>query len=243
MPYKIAICDDERADLKFISGLVLQWAHARGYVVQADTYQSAESFLFCYGSEKIYDILLLDIEMGGLSGVELARQIREDSDSLQIIFITGHPDYVNLGYDVDALHYLIKPVDADKLFGVLDKAIKRLQVTRTSVVLPVSDGIKRLDTDAITYAEASAHYTQAHTRNSEVYKLNIPIGELEALLCGTGKGAFLRCHRSFIVGLGAVSKITKQYIILDDGTQIPLSRRLYDTANKAFIKFYGSCGR
>ena len=122
MNYKIAICDDSDADRQYVFDMVKAWAEASGHTVQVDSFPSAESFLFRYEEENDYDILLLDIEMGGMDGVSMAKRIRRENAAVQIVFITGYSDYIAEGYEVAALHYLMKPVSRDKLFAVLDRA-------------------------------------------------------------------------------------------------------------------------
>ena len=90
------------------------WSRQREIPVLVETFSSAEAFLFRYEEDKTFDFLLLDIEMGGMDGVTLARQVRRDSEDLQLVFITGYWDYIGEGYDVSALHYLLKPVRQDK---------------------------------------------------------------------------------------------------------------------------------
>ena len=85
----LAICDDCAADRDYLAGLVRRWAAGRGHGVQLALYPSAESFLFQYAEDKRVQILLLDIEMGKMDGVTMARTLRRDNDGVQIVFITG----------------------------------------------------------------------------------------------------------------------------------------------------------
>ena len=119
---RIAICDDSAQDAQFVKNMVVHWAKSRKTELHAEIFSSAESFLFHYAEDKDFDILLLDIEMGTMDGVALAKRIRKDKDAVQIVFITGLSDYISQGYEVLALHYLIKPVQEEKLFGVLERA-------------------------------------------------------------------------------------------------------------------------
>ena len=93
MKYKIAICDDSGADRQFVLNMVRAWASSAGHTVHIDDFPSAESFLFRYAEESDYDILLLDIEMGAMDGVTMAKELRKSNDTVQIIFITGYSDY------------------------------------------------------------------------------------------------------------------------------------------------------
>ena len=124
--YKIAICDDLATDRKYLSSLCEIWGRHNSYHIQISEFTSAENFLFNYAEKKDFDILLLDIEMGAMDGVTMARKLRQDNQTVQIIFITGYSDYISDGYEVDALHYLMKPLQEEKLFTVLDRAVTKL---------------------------------------------------------------------------------------------------------------------
>ena len=132
MTYKAAVCDDSAADRQYLSDLVRQWAKSAGHTVTIAEFPSAESFLFHYAEEKDFDILLLDIEMGNMDGITMARRLRRENDTVQIVFITGYSDYIAEGYEVDALHYLMKPTGRDKLFSVLDRAAEKLKRMKKS---------------------------------------------------------------------------------------------------------------
>ncbi len=137
MKYKIAICDDSGADRQFVLNMVRAWASSAGHTVQIDDFPSAESFLFRYAEESDYDILLLDIEMGAMDGVTMAKELRKSNDTVQIIFITGYSDYISEGYEVAALHYLMKPVKEEKLRSVLDRRRGKDNEKRTGLAFRV----------------------------------------------------------------------------------------------------------
>ena len=113
---RIAVIDDRPADRETIAALVSRWAKDRAEAAVSVPFPSAEAFLFAYSEDRDFDILLLDIEMGTINGVELAKTVRMENDAVQMIFVTGFPDFIAEGYEVSAVHYLIKPVDRDELF-------------------------------------------------------------------------------------------------------------------------------
>lgn len=118
---QIAVCDDERAAADLIAGLARDWARGRGVEARVDTFASADALTFSL-DDGAPDVALLDIEMPGASGMELARLLRERGERTQVVFVTGIIDHVFDGYDVDAVSYLLKPVRAEKLFAALDRA-------------------------------------------------------------------------------------------------------------------------
>ena len=127
MRCKIAICDDFEQDAKYIASAVNKWAEKERILLDVEVFPSADSFLFHYADHKDFDIMLLDIEMPSMSGIELAKKIRLENDAVQIIFITGYIDYISEGYDVAALHYLMKPLSEDKLSEVLNRAVLKIR--------------------------------------------------------------------------------------------------------------------
>lgn len=233
MNYRIAICDDSSPDSEYAAKLVREWSRSSRNSTDISTFPSAEAFLFEYADDKSYDILLLDIEMGRMDGVELAKQIRCDNNAVQIVFITGFPDYIAEGYDVSALHYLMKPVSAVKLSAVLDKAVGNLNKVEKSVIFTVDGEALRIPTRDIISVEAAAH-TCIVTAADKTFEVRSTISDIEKLL----DGDFIRCHRSYIVGIRFIKSIAKTDIVLDSGAKIPLSRSNYDAVNQAFIRYF-----
>ena len=229
MNCKIAICDDSGADRQYVSDMVNSWSADRGHTVHVDVFPSAESFLFRYDESGDYDILLLDIEMGAMDGVALARQLRQRSDTIQIVFITGYSDYISEGYDVAALHYLIKPVKEEKLRLLLDRAAEKL--TKNEKVLHFESGgeMVRVPIYRIRYAEVFGNYITIHAASD--IKVKMTLLGLEKQL----DERFYRVGRSALVNLTQISRVTRAEIRLSDGTAIPLPRGAYDDVNRAII--------
>ena len=233
MAYRVAIVDDSKTDAEFVQGILNSWAGQRQANIQAEVFPSAEAFLFRYAEDKDWDILLLDIEMGAMDGVTMAKRVRQENESVQIVFITGFADYISEGYDVSALHYLMKPVKQDKLFTVLDRAIVAMQKTERVILLPVGGEMLRLPINQVQYVEAFSH-TVAIVTGTDTIQIKMPISEVEKLL----SDGFIRCHRSYLVGLKHIARLSKTEVILDNGKSLPLSRSTAPLVHKAFISYY-----
>lgn len=229
MKYKVAICDDSDADRRYIMNMVRSWASAAGHEVQIDGFPSAESFLFRYAGESDYDILLLDIEMGAMDGVTMAKELRKSNDTVQIIFITGYSDYISEGYEVAALHYLMKPVNEEKLCLVLDRAAEKLAKNEQVLNFEVSGEMVRVPIYQIRYADVLGNYVTVHAQTDVTVKMTL--GELEKQL----DERFYRVGRSALVNLTQISRVTRAEIRLNDGTAIPLPRGAYEGVNRAII--------
>ena len=229
MTYKTAVCDDSAADRQYLSDLVRQWARSAGHTVTIAEFPSAESFLFHYAEEKDYDILLLDIEMGNMDGITMARRLRRENDTVQIVFITGYSDYISEGYEVDALHYLMKPTGRDKLFSVLDRAAEKLKKNEKVLTLETGGETIRIPVYQIRYADVQGNYVTIHASVDVTVKMTLR--ELASEL----DDRFYRAGRSLIINLTRISRVTKTEIRLSDGTALPLPRGAYEGVNRAII--------
>ncbi len=229
MRYKIAICDDCAMDRQYILNMVCAWANSAGHTVHTDTFTSAENFLFRYAEESDYDILLLDIEMGTMDGVTMAKEIRRENQTVQIVFITGYSDYISEGYEVAALHYLMKPVKEEKLCAVLDRAAEKLSKNEKVLYFEIGGEMARVPIYQIRYADVFGNYVTVHALSDITIKMTL--GELEKQF----DDRFYRVGRSCIVNLTRISRVTKTEIKLSDGTTIPLPRGAYDGINRAII--------
>ena len=232
MKLKIAICDDEANQIEYLTDVVTTWAKKNRHAVEIKPYSAAKSLFFDYCEEKDFDILLLDIEMPGMSGVELAKAVRKENATVQIVFITGYYEYFSDGFDVSALHYLIKPADERKLMPVLDRAVSNLTYRQRSVLLTSPEGDRKVSLADIEYVESENVHVAVHTV-SGVYRSRISLAKFAEQLDET----FIKVHRSYIVNLKYVKKITRTDITMVSGDLVPISRGMYDEVHAALIKF------
>ena len=230
MKYKIAVCDDSDADRQYVQELTKQWASGIGRTVQITAFSSAENFLFHYAEESDFDILLLDIEMGDMDGVTMAKRLRKDNDTVQIVFITGYSEYISEGYEVAALHYLMKPVKEEKLFEVLDRAAEKLCKNERVLNFDIGGEMVRIPVYQIRYADVHGNYVTIHAK--EEFTVKMTLGELATEL----DDSFYRVGRSAIVNLNCISRVTKTDIYLNDGSTVPLPRGAYEGVNRAIIE-------
>ncbi|MCL2420333.1 MAG: LytTR family DNA-binding domain-containing protein [Defluviitaleaceae bacterium] len=227
---RIIICDDEATQIDNLRGLLGIWANSRGVSLQVDAFNSAEQFLFAYEDDKSVDMLLLDVQMGEMDGVTLAKAVRKTDKAVQIIFITGYMDYILDGYDVEALHYLLKPVSQEKLFIILDKAAEKLAHNEKALFVTHMGESIRVPLYEIRYLEVMHNYVTIHA--GAAYTIKKPLKELEEQLDDN----FFRAGRSYIVNLKYIRRTSKTEIHLSCGAVVPLSRGLYGPLNQAIIK-------
>jgi len=224
----IGIVDDAEADVRLLSRLVTDWAVERDTPVHMETFSSAEKFLFRW-AEKAFDILLLDVEMGGMDGVTLAKRIREKDPGIQLVFVTGYSDYIAEGYEVSALHYLVKPVDPKKLFSVLDRAAAGCQAFRRVLALDYGGELVRLPLHELRFLQADGNYVLLHTQ--EIHTVKRSLRELEQSL----DDRFFRVGRGLIINLDRIRRISRTEVLLTTGEALPLPRGAYEKLNQAII--------
>lgn len=229
MTFSFAIVDDSEADAAYGEGLVREWAAARGHEARIRTFSSAEGFLFSFAEDKSFDILLLDIEMGAMDGVTMAKRVRRVSETVQLVFITGYSEYIAEGYELAALHYLLKPVAQDKLFAVLDRAVKKIEQNGRRLNLTVSGEMVRIPLYEIRYLTVRQNYVTVHA--GQEYTVKRPLAEFEQEL----DESFCRAGRGLILNLRCIARTTKTQVTLLDGTALPLPRGAYETLNRAII--------
>jgi len=230
MTYRFAICDDQPAQRELLTQLAQKWARLRRDAAEASSFPSAEAFLFSYADAPAFDILLLDIEMERMNGVQLARTVRAGNREVQIVFVTGFMEYIADGYDVEALHYLLKPVDEAKLFAVLDRAAEKLKRNGRALIIESGGESVRVPLYEIRALEAQRNYVTVHAARD--YSVKSPLGELEAEL----DDSFFRVGRSFIVNLRYIRRVSRTDVYLSDGSVIPLPRGQYDRIHQAMIE-------
>lgn len=227
--YNIGICDDNPTDISYLSELVSRWAEKKDVSVRIQAFLSAESFLFHYEEEKNYDVLLLDIEMKEVDGVTMAKRIRTVDTFVQIIFVTGYSEYIAEGYEVSALHYLMKPVSSEKLYGVLDRALERVCKNERQILIECAGEVLKIPLYEIRYLEVRRNYVTIHA--SRDFTVKKTLAEFETEL----DERFCRVGRSIIVNLSFIQRVTKKEMELSGGELIPLPRGQYELLNRAII--------
>ena len=224
----LSICDDDSAERSYLKSLVLDWSARSGEGVSVLEYSSAEAFLFDF-SDNPCDILLLDVEMPGMSGVELAKKLRSENRIIQIIFVTAFSDYISEGYEVAALHYLLKPVDPEKLFRTLDRAAERVIRDCRSTTLETSDGTFVIPLHEIHFMESQKNYVIVHAERDYIVRRTL------TAFSDCLDSRFLRVGRSYIINLLYIKKVSRTEIELKTGEIIQIPKGSFEAVNKAII--------
>lgn len=229
---RIAICDDEeimRIDLK---QKLDQYAKTYQKLVLCNEFESGEELL---SSKLVFDIIFLDYQMDGISGMETAEKLRHNKNNATIIFLSNYSEVVFQSFKVNTFRFLVKPLEINELFAALNdfndnlNNEKRFLIKQngTTYWVPFND---------IIYLEAQNQHTIIRTMNN-AYKFNETISKAESLL---PPGSFVRCHRSYIVNFEHIENHTKCDIQLDNGERALISRYLYQNFKNQYITYIKS---
>ena len=197
----IAYCEDEKIQLEYMEQLIRKWADEGNDTVTYFGYGSAKELLFEHPDSFPFDLLLLDIDMDGMDGMALAKEIRKKDQKLPIVFLTNRSEYVFEGYEVGALRYLLKPVEETKLFSLLDEISYALGKERRYLIENVGGETVKIPVDTIYSVEAKGHYIRLHTSAGDYeYKKNLSATWVAGALGGVDPS---------IMGVGPVAATNK----------------------------------
>lgn len=226
---RIAVCDDERQYCEQMRLTIEKMYQSLDVIV--DTYQTGRELLHQFATRK-YDVIFLDIEMPGIDGISLAKKLREMDEELRLVFLTSHLEYALKGYEVQALRYLTKPVQEDKLKEVLSYVMEQIR-SQKKIWIKTEAGEERVSVSAILYLEAQNQNILICTaEQSYVVRYNLRDYERELRESG-----FFRIHRGYLVSLGKITAVRKNEVTLEGGISLPLSRTRERSLKEALYQF------
>lgn len=166
------------------------------------------------------DIFFLDIEMKDITGIDVAKKIRETNDKAEIIFTTGLIDYMQIGYEVRAYRYLLKPIQFEKLKEHINKCVDDIMKKRSkNLIIKNKGSIYNIAIEDIMFVEVINKDIMIHTKK-QLYKLKTSMRQIEKEL---ERYDFYRCHKGFLVNIKKIDSISKNMIVIND-TEVPVSR-------------------
>ncbi len=230
---RIAVCDDEPNITELIGRMI------RGYLpdCEIEEFGSGKELL---SDGRHFDLFFLDIRMDGINGMEAAGKIRERDEDAIIIFITGSKEYVFDAFDLSAFHYLLKPIQAEKLTEVLDRAVRQVRKrTEEKRRLFIKNGGRSItvDVDDILYLESEMHKVAVHT----VRDVFIFYGVMSELEEKAGEG-FYRCHRGYLVNMAYIAEYDMRSICLTNGEKVYLAKAKYQDFVKCYMRYMRNGG-
>lgn len=225
---KAAICDD---DIRFTSEIESLLEETIGAQLECEVYLSAEEMLKRIEEmNENYQMYVLDIEMDGMNGMEAAAKIREKDQDAIIIFMTSHVEKMPEAFDVNAFHYLLKPIDKEKARDVLHRAAKKILKEKKFFSFQENRQTYMIPCHSILCFESHGRKICVYTEET-IYEY---YGTLKDVLLTVDAEQFARVHHAFVINLDRIESMGKEEVVLRGNIKVPVSR----TYRKAFLGRY-----
>ena len=229
---RIAVCDDLSTDRAEVVGMTIDTLQQLGQRYEITEYENGRELLDAIQRGVVYHILLLDVMMDEMTGMELASQLRRQHNKTAIVFISSNREMALCGYEVSAARFLAKPLDPEKMTEALIYCIRQWK-EKKEILLPTEQGEHRVLLSQILYAEAYDRGTR-FVLEHEVVEAKCKFGEAEAMLPSK---AFVLCHRAFLVNLAKVKMIRRYEFVLKSGETISIGKARYSEVYRRFMDY------
>ena len=228
----LAVCDDRMEDRKKLCRLLKEYGQYNNLELTVDQWGTGEDLLRAF-SPGHYHLLFLDIYMKQLNGVETARTLREQDENCAIVFVTTSPEHAVDGFNVNALHYLLKPITAAQLDTVFQR-LTRLQKKEPAYITVRSQRLEvRCNVDEIVFAEIYDKLCLIHTKTNTIQTYT-PLDEIERQV---PVNLFLRCHRSYLVNMSYITRMEDTQFTVHDKHLIPIRKNDRQTLKQLYLDY------
>ena len=231
---KIAVCDDEPQVLLSVLSQLASYQEQRKAELSSQIFESAIDLLQSMEHEN-YDLLLLDVQMPGLNGIEAAREIRQKNEQIKIVFLTSSPEYAVESYSVQATNYLLKPATKDRLFPILDQIFDLLRKPEAALTVQTGGSVFRLPYGKIEYMEVISKTIYFHLADGSIKQTHGSLSAYESILLS--HPGFCKVHRSYLVNLSWVTEVRQGALLTVSGKYVPIARSLYQQVRTAYTEF------
>lgn len=218
---KIAIVEDCEGDRSTLEQTIKRYLDMRGISMEICLFANGEQFLDSYAPGD-YKILILDIYMGEITGMDIARLVREREDPCEILFLTTSDEYAVESYEVRAAYYLLKPVDKKKLWKALEICLKDIEKEKKSIQVVADRVTVEIPCSAIYYAESYRNIVEIHLKQ-RIIKTYMTFHRFAELLNGDRR--FLDCNKGCLVNMDHIERMEENEFVLEDQTVLPIRKR------------------
>lgn len=233
--YYIAICDDSLADLSTITGHLSKLK--KTCQLEYITFSSGEELFQSYHDGRRYDLIILDMCMEGMNGIETATLIRKLDETVPILIVTATVQFAVEGYKINASRYIVKPVKRDEFNAIVQDTLEKTSRRRGHYfTFSAESGTTKVKTEDIYYFESDIRTIYIVTKDARLCFTG-KISKIEEQMQDCG---FFRVHKSYIVNLQHVYNIYKDFVTMDNNEKIPISKYRRKEANQKLLEFMGN---
>lgn len=230
----IAVCDDGAEELSRIASLLEEYRRERDGSVTYETFHSAVDLLETMGV-RTFDLLLLDILMPGVTGMDAAHEIRRTDQHIPIVFLTSSREFAVESYRVNAADYIIKPAQSEEIFSLLDRQLVKLRQEEAYLTLKTRVGLVKLPFSKIVCAEVMNRVVQFVLVGGEVQEVYGNLADYESHLLSSP--IFYKPHRSYVVNLRQTIGLSKNGFGTTTGKVVPVARDAFAQTKAAYMKY------
>ncbi len=229
----IAICDDKLDELSRISSILEDYRRECNNAITYEAFNSATALLETI-KNKDFDLLILDILMPGITGIEAAKEIRQYNTELPLIFLTSSREYAVESYRVNAEDYILKPARKDEMFHVINKQLTKHLQKGAFITIKVESGIVKLALSNIVFVEVVNRRVHFNLASGEIHETYGYLADYENTILNEPN--FYKPHRSYLINLNYVTQLDKNGIITSIGKTVPVSRDSFTKTKAAYMK-------
>jgi len=238
---RIAVCDDDAVELERASALLESYLEGRPQLsAHLSRFKDGWSLLDALEHGDTFDLYLLDVLMQGLNGIEVGKTIRQMGRDGAIVYLTASPDYAVDSYLTQAFYYLLKPVNREQFFEVLDRAVAALQERKNqATIVNTPSGLRSIPLNDILYIERVDRFMRYYLTNGETVDSRTLRGSFrEGLTALLTDGRFHLCGASFALGLHHITSVERNQAVLDSGGRVPVSRSACGGLKLAWMNYW-----
>lgn len=224
-----ALCDDDKYVTEEVKKLILEHAKENRLTVDIDEFESGEKLL---NSEKNYDIIVLDYQLGSTDGLTVARELRKRNVLSCIIFLTSYPHFMIDAFEVNTFRFLLKPIDKSKLFKALDDYV-RIVDANYPITLLQNKKLEKINSNEICFIEADGKYSNIHLKDTIMHCSKTLSGVTKLL----PKYCFVKTHRAFVVNLHCIQSYSSDTVYLSNGESAYLSKNYQKSFQTSYMNF------
>lgn len=233
---RVAICDDDIKYIQELADLLKCYGEDNLCNVEYKAYTNPLELVAQIEKGLHYDVILLDVLMPGINGIQCAKDIRSFDNLVKIIFLTSSSEFAVESYSVRAYQYLLKPIRKENLFSVLKMLENESESAERNVFVVKSKmGITKIVLSKLQYCEVVNRKIILHLTNNEECECNLRMNELEEKL--EIFGMFIRPHRSFLVNMDYIQTLTTHSIVMENGLKIPVPREKYAQIKQIYMDY------
>ncbi len=229
---KVAICDDKKLDSIELKKMTELFFKSQEINMEIIIFSHSKELLN-YMEQDVIHIVILDIILDKESGIETAKKINALYPDCHIIFVSINPDFFKDVYYASHLHFLVKPIEYERLDFALKSAVSKIE--SSCLVLQAYGNIQKISLKNISHLEVRGHNTLIYMTNGDVKKYYISLNELEQNL---NSSHFIRCHRSFIINAEQISSYKQGTLITVNGTAVPVGRKYENSVESRLFSFW-----